>query len=91
MQELIEQLKKDEGFAKTPFWDNKQWTWGYGTMAPGGYDKDYYDDRKRPTIDRMSAEVELNDHIKKANLTFQKMFSEVPMNNVRKNAIKLFP
>lgn len=24
-----------EGFRATPYWDQKQWTWGYGTRAPG--------------------------------------------------------
>lgn len=24
-----------EGFSSTPYWDNKQYTWGYGTRAPG--------------------------------------------------------
>lgn len=24
-----------EGFVSTPRWDNKQYSWGYGTMAPG--------------------------------------------------------
>lgn len=29
---LIPQL---EGFSATPYWDNKQYSWGYGTKAPG--------------------------------------------------------
>ena len=35
IQNVIEQLKKDEGFRVKPYWDNKQWTYGYGCRAPG--------------------------------------------------------
>ena len=28
-------LPKLEGFTPKPFWDFKQWTWGYGTRVPG--------------------------------------------------------
>lgn len=35
MEKLVEQLKKDEGFSSEAFWDNDQWTFGYGTKAPG--------------------------------------------------------
>lgn len=24
-----------EGFSSHPYWDNKQWSWGYGTRVPG--------------------------------------------------------
>lgn len=24
-----------EGFRATPYWDHKQWSWGYGTRVPG--------------------------------------------------------
>lgn len=34
---LIAQIKKDEGFSPKAYWDNKQYTYGYGTKAP---DKD---------------------------------------------------
>ena len=32
--ELIEVIKKWEGFAEKPYWDYAQWTVGYGTKAP---------------------------------------------------------
>lgn len=35
IQNVIEQLKKDEGFRARPYWDKKQWTYGYGCAAPG--------------------------------------------------------
>jgi GH24 family phage-related lysozyme (muramidase)/murein DD-endopeptidase MepM/ murein hydrolase activator NlpD len=28
-------VQNEEGFRETPYWDNAQWTWGYGTKAPG--------------------------------------------------------
>lgn len=28
-------LKTWEGFSATPYWDKKQWSWGYGTRVPG--------------------------------------------------------
>ena len=33
LNELVAQLKKDEGFTPTAFWDYKQYTNGYGTEA----------------------------------------------------------
>jgi lysozyme len=27
-----------EGFSATPYWDVRQWTWGYGTRVPGSTD-----------------------------------------------------
>jgi lysozyme len=32
---VVEQLKIDEGFSPKSFWDNEQWTFGYGCKAPG--------------------------------------------------------
>lgn len=32
--ELVAMLKKMEGFSEYPFWDNYQWTVGYGTRCP---------------------------------------------------------
>ena len=26
-------IKGFEGFSEEPFWDHKQWSWGYGTNA----------------------------------------------------------
>lgn len=33
--DLINFLTQWEGFSATPFWDYKQWSWGYGTKVPG--------------------------------------------------------
>jgi GH24 family phage-related lysozyme (muramidase) len=46
---FIGKVKGFEGFAPHAAWDYKQWTWGYGTRAPG----------KGGTISREQAEVDL--------------------------------
>ena len=33
-QEIIDVIKDFEGFRSTAYWDNSQWTYGYGTRAP---------------------------------------------------------
>lgn len=33
-EECLEMLKEFEGFSSKPYWDNGQWTVGYGTRAP---------------------------------------------------------
>lgn len=41
LDRLIERIKDEEGFSAYAFWDDAkgggcgQWTWGYGTCAPG--------------------------------------------------------
>jgi GH24 family phage-related lysozyme (muramidase) len=53
-------LVKWEGFSSTPYWDHKQWSWGYGTKVPGSVN----DQNKRPagTISRTEAMRDLLDH-----------------------------
>ena len=34
IERLTNRLMKEEGFRCCSYWDNKQWTWGYGTKAP---------------------------------------------------------
>ena len=36
MSNIYDYIKKKEGFSATPFWDHKQFTWGYGTPATEG-------------------------------------------------------
>ncbi len=43
MVNLIENTLKSflpplEGFSAVPYWDHKQWSWGYGTRVPGSTD-----------------------------------------------------
>ena len=37
-QFLVPFLQDWEVFSPTPYWDNKQWSWGYGTRVPGSVD-----------------------------------------------------
>jgi len=51
---------KWEGFSATPYWDFKQWSWGYGTRVPGSID----DPNVRPsgTISRAQAMIDAIRH-----------------------------
>ena len=40
-QDMIDVLKRWEGFSKKPYWDNTQWTVGYGTRVPEGKLEEY--------------------------------------------------
>jgi len=46
---MVELIKGFEGFHPTPYWDFQQYSWGYGTRAPGA----------NGTIDHAAAEREL--------------------------------
>lgn len=35
IERIIADLKRDEGFSPVAYWDADQWTYGYGTKAPG--------------------------------------------------------
>lgn len=50
-----------EGFRSTPYWDNKQWTWGVGTRVPGSIN----DQSQRPmkTINKPQAMDEAQAHL----------------------------
>lgn len=65
-QGLIEQLKKDEGFSSKAKWDNKQFSYGYGTRAPG----------PGATITREQAEVELAAKLDEAIGDFNRIFKD---------------
>lgn len=51
-----------ESFSPTPYWDFKQWSWGYGTKVPGSAP----DRAQRPpgTIGRDQAFVEMLNHVR---------------------------
>ena len=40
LHDLINTIMDAEGFSETPYWDNKQWTWGYGTKFSNALTKD---------------------------------------------------
>lgn len=63
-QRIIEQLKKDEGFRSKAYWDVKQYTYGYGTRAPG----------KDATITEPEAAVLLGKRVDEAIADFNRIF-----------------
>jgi GH24 family phage-related lysozyme (muramidase) len=65
IEQLIERLKEEEGFSPESFWDNEQWTWGYGTKAPGGPGWE---------IDAETAEGDLEKRIWVAIEDYQRLF-----------------
>ena len=68
-------IKSKEGFSFTPFWDQNHWTWGYGTAAPYGGNKD---EPPPPylTITRKDAQEELIDYMETEVLNKLKAFNE---------------
>lgn len=50
-----------ESFSPTPYWDYKQWSWGYGTRVPGSVDNE--DINPGGTIDRATAMSQMLSHI----------------------------
>lgn len=75
---LVEQLKIDEGFLAKAKWDIKQYTYGYGCLAPG----------KDATITRADAEIYLEKRVSQAITDFHNVFDghEAKMNDVRTEA-----
>lgn len=77
---LLNQLKKDEGFSPKSFWDIKQWTYGYGCLAPG----------KDATITEAAAAKKLSVRMDQSIEEFFKMFPgalQDKFNSVRAEAI----
>jgi hypothetical protein len=65
-QSIIEQLKVDEGFRAKAFWDNKQFTYGYGTRAP----------RSDATITEAEAAELLGHRVDEAVADFNRIFKD---------------
>lgn len=84
---LMDKIKENEGFTDTPFWDLKQWTWGYGCTAPGENDKHYYDNREKPTITKLQAENLLRVRLQQCVDDFERVFKNQNINTVRKEAL----
>lgn len=51
--DMIQLIKNFEGFHPNPYWDYEQWSWGYGTRAPG----------QHGTITREQADKELQAYL----------------------------
>lgn len=54
-------LPQVEGFSATPYWDYKQWSWGYGTRVPGSSDNRNI--RPTGTITRAKAIQDALSHV----------------------------
>ena len=57
--EIIDMIKKEEGFAAKPYWDYSQYTVGYGTRCPD----DMLEEYKENGITKEAAEVLLRNYI----------------------------
>lgn len=75
--ELIERIKEEEGFSPKAFWDNKQYSYGYGTRAPHSY----------ATITEQEAEIQLIEHLIKDVDFLEKHFEIRRVNKVRTFAL----
>ena len=60
-QEMIDLLKRFEGFSLRPYWDYSQWTVGYGTRVPDGKLEEY----KANGIPQEEAEALLAEFLEK--------------------------
>lgn len=56
----LNMIMNEEGFRASPYWDVRQWTWGYGTAA--GYDKN---NKPQGTISKAQAEQDVITDLKK--------------------------
>lgn len=64
-------LPEVEGFRANPYWDYKQWSWGYGTKVPGSTN----DPTKNPggTITQEQAFIDAMQHIQQDYLYLKQM------------------
>lgn len=60
---LLQQLKKDEGFRSVAYWDNKQWSIGYGCRSKEG-----------ATITELQAAILLAEHMHQSIADFNRIF-----------------
>lgn len=77
-EDMVNILKKMEGFHAKPYWDNTQWTVGYGTRCPSDKLEEYKangipEEEAEALLRKMllSFENEVNNFAKKYNLTFK--------------------
>jgi GH24 family phage-related lysozyme (muramidase) len=58
---IADYFLKFEKFRANPYWDFKQWSWGYGTRVPGSIDSLNY--RPAGSITRIKALQDAFDHV----------------------------
>jgi GH24 family phage-related lysozyme (muramidase) len=69
-------LQSLEGFSSTPYWDVKQWSWGYGSRVPGSVDNRNI--VPTGTISRSDAMNEMLKHIEK-DYNYLRPLVQVPL------------
>jgi lysozyme len=74
---LIKQLKADESFSATAYWDVNGWRYGYGCTAP----------HAGATISVGQADWLLSKRVDQAIQEFHEIFADQPMNDVRQGAL----
>ena len=77
IERIVQQIKQDEGFSPKAYFDNDQFTYGYGTRAP----------HKDATITKVQAEVVLRARIDMAVAEFREMFNSFNIDDVRSEAV----
>jgi len=79
IERLIERIKDEEKFSPESFWDLKQYTWGYGTKAPGPYRK----------ISEREAEAFMVEHLEQCIRDYNDLFGKAgtPINEVRQECL----
>lgn len=77
-EEMVDVLKKMEGFLKYPMWDNSQWTVGYGTRCPDDKVEEYKargitEEEAEALLRQMlkSFENEVNSYMNRYSLTLE--------------------
>ena len=79
IERLIAQLKADEGFSPVAFWDNEQWTFGYGCKAP----------HEGAAITEENASILLEEEMFEAISDFENLYADCRgnINDVRAEAL----
>lgn len=75
--QIVAQLQLDEGFSAQSFWDNEQWTYGYGTKAPGPGKFIYKEEALKALTERTDLAI----------ADFHDIYAGVVMNEVREHAL----
>jgi len=84
---LQNHISKHEGFSEKPYWDHKQWSWGYGTKVPGSSN----DKNKVPTgtISKEKAWKDAQKHLDSNNKAVNK-YVKVPLTKKQKQSLMSF-
>lgn len=75
--QIVAQLQIDEGFSPQSFWDNEQWTYGYGTKATGPGKFISKEEALKALVARTQATID----------DFHDIYAGVVMNEVREQAL----